>query len=117
MSFISYPYFMISQEYQVYFIPPFPRQIPIFEWHWSPSQHSSPVPQPEAPSLKHMPPLSSGHLKSEHLLTSPTDPKPFLHLKSSSSHPLTATPEFSMLIISSTTPSPLPPNLAAVSRI
>ena len=108
---------MIGLEHRVYFIPSCPMQIPVFEWHWSPSQHPSPVPQPAAPSLKHMPPLSSGHLKSEHLLTSPTDPKPFLHLKSSSSHPLTATSEFSMLIISSTSPSLSPPDLAAVSRI
>ena len=99
-------YCMNGQVYQVYFIPSCPMQIPVSKWHRSPSQHPSPVPQPVAPSLKHMPPLSSGHLKPEHLLTSPTDLRPFLHLKSTSSHLLTFTPEFSLLTMLSTSPSP-----------
>ena len=108
---------MIGQENQVYFIPPCPMQIPVFAWQSSPSQHPSPVLQPEAPSLKHMPPNRSGHLKPEHLLTSPTDSKPFLHLKSSSSHILMASSEFSLLTTLSTSPLPSPPDVAAASKI
>ena len=115
---------MISQECQFYFIPPFPRQMPVLEWHWSPSQHVSPAPQPEAPSLKHMPPRSSGHLKPEHLLTSPSDLS-LLTISSTSprlsppearwflqfgAHSSTAPSDLSSLAILSTTPSRSPPD-------
>ena len=138
MSF--YPFSMISQEYQVYLIPPFPRQIPVFEWHWSPSQHVSPAPQPEAPSLKHIPPRSSGHLKSEHLLTLSSELLSPRHVEHSWTIPsqkqipptihgvvndgglewskgLTALSDFSMLAILSTCPPSSPPDFRGPPEI
>ena len=124
-------FYFISPQYQVFFIPPFPRQIPVFEWHWSPGQHFSPAPQPEAPSLKHMPPRSSGHPKSEHLLTSPSILS-LLTISSTSprlsppearwflqfgAHFSTALSGLSSLALLSTSPSPSPPDFTDAPKI